>query len=125
MGVIAIRVLAAGALSGSAARHPNAAQSVDPIATSASFEEDVARAQRLDFLVREGYAGSLVEAAIRFAIAKPQVSTALVGLSNMEQLEQAVAAAERGPLPAEAVERLHQVWSSRWSAGSSNELLTT
>lgn len=110
-GVIAIRVLAAGALSGTAARHPNAAQSVDPIATSASFEEDVARAQRLDFLVREGYAGSLVEAAIRFVVAKPKVSTALVGLSNLEQLEQAVAAAERGPLPAEALERLGQTWA--------------
>ncbi len=32
VGVIAIRVLAGGALSGSASRHPNAAQSVDPIA---------------------------------------------------------------------------------------------
>jgi L-galactose dehydrogenase/L-glyceraldehyde 3-phosphate reductase len=33
MGVIAIRVLAAGALSGSGARHPNAAQNVAPIAS--------------------------------------------------------------------------------------------
>jgi aryl-alcohol dehydrogenase-like predicted oxidoreductase len=111
-GVIAIRVLAAGALSGSATRHRNAAQAVDPIATHTSFAEDVALAQRFGFLVQEGYVGSLVEAAIRFAIGKPGVSTALVGLSNMDQLEQAVAAAEQGPLPAEAMERLHQIWAS-------------
>jgi aryl-alcohol dehydrogenase-like predicted oxidoreductase len=111
-GVIAIRVLAAGALSGSAARHRNAAQAVAPIATNATFAEDVALAQRFCFLVREGYAASLVEAAICFAIGKPEISTVLVGISNLDQLEQAAAAAERGPLPAEASERLRQVWAS-------------
>jgi aryl-alcohol dehydrogenase-like predicted oxidoreductase len=111
-GVIAIRVLAAGALSGSAARHPNAAPSVDPIATHATFDEDVALAQRFEFLVQEGYTESLVEAAIRFAVGTQKVSTALVGISNMEQLEQAVAAAERGPLPSEAIARLHQIWAT-------------
>jgi aryl-alcohol dehydrogenase-like predicted oxidoreductase len=111
-GVIAIRVLAAGALSGSAARHDNAAQAVDPIATNATFAQDVALAQRFEFLVQEGYADSLVEAAIRFSVGAPGISTVLVGLSNLDQLEQAVAAAERGPLPAEAAERLNQTWAS-------------
>jgi aryl-alcohol dehydrogenase-like predicted oxidoreductase len=111
-GVIAIRVLAGGALSGSAARHANAAQAPAPIATHATFAEDVALAQRFRFLVREGHAGSLVEAAIRFVIGTPGVSTAMVGLSNLAQLEQAVAAAERGPLPPEALEGLEQVWAS-------------
>lgn len=111
-GVIAIRVLAGGALSGSGARHANAAATVDPIATHATFAQDVALAQRFEFLVQEGYVESLVEAAIRFAVGKAEVSTAMVGLSNMDQLEQAVAAAERGPLPAEALARLNQVWTS-------------
>jgi len=106
MGVIAIRVLAGGALSGVADRHANAAATVDPIASGQDYAADVAFAQRFDFLVQEGYAGSLVEAAIRFALSKPAVSTALVGISNLEQLEQAAAFAGRGPLPGAALARL-------------------
>ncbi len=108
MGVLAIRVLAGGALSGSAARHDNATPGVDPIASSATYADDVAQAQRFAFLVDEGFAGSLVEAAIRFAIGKPEISTALVGISDMQQLEQAADAVSRGPLPAEALRRLDE-----------------
>lgn len=112
LGVIAIRVLAGGALSGSAERHPNAAQSVEPIASGGSFDADVAWARRFDPLVAEGHAGSLVEAAIRFAIGKPEVATALVGISSIEQLEQALAAAGRGALPADASARLQGIWQA-------------
>ena len=111
LGVIAIRVLAAGALSGSVSRHPLAAQAVAPIASGRDLAEDVNRSQAFQFLVEEGYAGSLVEAAIRFAISKAEVSTALVGFSSLAQLEQAAAAVNKGPLPAEAFDRLRQVWS--------------
>jgi aryl-alcohol dehydrogenase-like predicted oxidoreductase len=110
-GVIAIRVLAGGALSGSTARHENAAPAVDPIASSPAYADDVALAGRFAFLVGDGFAGSLVEAAIRFAIGKPEVSTALVGISDMQQLEQAAEAAGRGPLPAEALRRLNVIWT--------------
>lgn len=98
MGVIAIRVLAGGALAGTAERHPNAAQIVDPIATSEIFADDVALARQFEHLVGEGKAATLAEAAIRFAIAGPGVSTALVGISSLEQLGQAIAAVEKGPL---------------------------
>ena len=110
MGVIAIRVLAAGALSGSADRHPVAAQGVAPIASGQDLSADATHAQKFRFLVDEGYVTSLVEAAIRFAISKPAVSTTLVGISSMEQLEAAIASAEKGPLPAAALARLPGIW---------------
>jgi L-galactose dehydrogenase/L-glyceraldehyde 3-phosphate reductase len=112
MGVIAIRVLAAGALSGSPARHPNAAQNVEPISSGQDLAEDVARSQAFQFLVQEGYATTLVEAAIRFALSKAEVSTALVGLSNLAQLEAALQAANKGPLAREALDRLPAVWAA-------------
>lgn len=111
MGVLAIRVLAGGALAGDLARHPNAAEQVGPIATSDTYVQDVALARRFGVLVDEGYAGSLVEAAIRFAIGQAGISTVLVGISNMEQLEQALAYVERGPLPQAALEKLEEIWS--------------
>lgn len=117
MGVIAIRVLAAGALSGSTDRHPNAAQDVTPIGSSESFAKDVALARRFSFLVEDGYVSSLVEAAIRFVISKAEVSTALVGISNMTQLEQAIEFANKGPLPAEALDKLRDVWASYAATG--------
>jgi len=107
MGVIVIRALAGGALSGTPDRHPVAARSVAPIATERDYAADVARARRFAFLVENGTVSSLVEAAIRFVISKPEVSTALVGISSLEQLEHAVECANRGPLPAEALGRLH------------------
>jgi aryl-alcohol dehydrogenase-like predicted oxidoreductase len=112
IGVMAIRVLAGGALSGSVARHVNAARSVKPIATNQSFAEDVTRSQRFGVLLQEGYADSLIEAAIRFAIGKAEVSTVPIGISYMEQLEQVVEYSARGPLPADALDRLRQLWVS-------------
>jgi len=110
-GVIAIRILAGGALSGTPGRHPVAAQSVNPIATEPDYAADVARALRFAFLVQEGIVSNLVEAAIRFVISKSEISTALVGISSLEQLEHAVACANRDPLPADALRRIHDIQS--------------
>ncbi len=110
MGVIAIRVLAAGALSGVETRHPVAIPTVDPIASGPDYAADVARARRLEALVGEGHAESLVDAAIRFAISNTAVTTALVGYSSLEHLEYAAASANRGPLSRAALDRLAALW---------------
>jgi len=111
MGVLAMRVLAAGALTGSAERHELASTGFIPIASGKDHADDVRRARLFRFLVDEGHTRSLVEAALRFALSKPQVSTALIGFSSLEQLEEAVECAERGPLPAEVLDRIAAVVS--------------
>ena len=110
-GIIAIRIMAAGALTGVTDRHPVAIPSVAPIGTGRDYEEDVRRAAGFRFMVEDGTVESLVEAALRFVLSKKEVSTALVGLSSLEQLEQSVKWAEKGPLPEPALERLPQVWA--------------
>ena len=111
MGVLVIRVLAAGALSGEAARHPVAVPSVAPIGSGRDYSQDQARADGFRFLQQEGYVGNLVEASLRFALGNSGVSSVLVGYSSLEHLEQAVEYASKGPLPPEATARLPEVWS--------------
>jgi aryl-alcohol dehydrogenase-like predicted oxidoreductase len=106
MGVIAIRVLAAGALSGVETRHPLGSPSVEPIGSGSAYRIDVERARRLEPLVREGLADSLIELAVRFVISNEAVSTVLVGYSTIEHLEYAAAAANKGPLPRDALKRV-------------------
>jgi len=106
VGVIGIRVLAGGALSGSTDRHPIASPPPEPIGSAMSYDADVARARRLMPLVKEGFAASLTEAATRFAISHSGIGTILVGIATPHQFEDALAAVAKGPLPPAALERL-------------------
>jgi aryl-alcohol dehydrogenase-like predicted oxidoreductase len=106
VGVVGIRVLAGGALSGSAERHPIAGSAPEPIGSAMSYEADIDRARRLMPLVEEGFAASLTEAATRFALSHAAMGTILVGMATPGQFEDALAAALKGPLPQAALDRL-------------------
>jgi aryl-alcohol dehydrogenase-like predicted oxidoreductase len=106
VGVVGIRVLAGGALSGSAERHPIAGPAPEPIGSAVSYQGDVDRARRLMPLVEEGFAASLTEAATRFALSHPAMGTILVGMATSQQFEDALAAVQKGPLPQAALDRL-------------------
>jgi len=110
MGAVAIRVLAAGALSGSDERHPLGSRRPAPMGSGADYESDVERARRLLPLASEGHVATLAEAALRFAISNSAVSTALVGFSDIGQVEQAAAAIERGPLPPATLHRIDELF---------------
>jgi aryl-alcohol dehydrogenase-like predicted oxidoreductase len=106
VGVVGIRVLAGGALSGSAERHPIASPPPEPIGSAMSYAGDVMRARRLMPLVKEGFAASLTEAATRFALSHPAMGAILVGMATPQQFEDALAAVQKGPLPPAVLDRL-------------------
>src|SRR5207247_9612089 len=106
VGVVGIRVLAGGALSGSPERHAIASPPPEPIGSATSYDADIARARRLMPLVQEGFAASLTEAATRFALSHPAVGTMLAGMATPQQFEDALAAVQKGPLPPAALDRL-------------------
>ena len=106
VGVVGIRVLAGGALSGSAERHPIAGPAPEPIGSAMGYDADIDRARRLMALVSEGFAASLTEAATRFAMSHPAMGTILVGMATPQQFDDALAAVQKGPLPPAALERL-------------------
>ena len=109
VGTIGIRVLAGGALSGHEERHPLGLPVVEPIGSGASYAADAARARRLAPMVSEGHAASLTEMGIRFAIAHPALSTTEIGLATIAQLDDAIRAVEKGPLPVAALARLAEL----------------
>jgi aryl-alcohol dehydrogenase-like predicted oxidoreductase len=110
MGVIGIRALAAGALSGSAERHPVAVPTVTPIGSGPDYATDVQHAQVFNALVKAGHVTNLVEAALRFTLSHAAVSTMLLGYSSLAHLELAANYVARGPLPQAALDHLPTLW---------------
>jgi len=113
MGCIAIRVLAGGALSGSAERHPVALQNVvavgDGPGQGTNYAEDVRLAQCFRSLIEQGEVESLLEAALRYACSNTAISTTTIGFSSIEQLEQASGYIARGPLSASALAMIRRI----------------
>ena len=107
MGVVVIRVLAAGVLS--AVPESGGGSSREPLSAGSDYERDVARAHKLSFLKDHGLE-SLPRAAIRFAFMKPEVSTVLVGFSNNAQIDEAATCSGAGPLPEAAMAALREIW---------------
>lgn len=95
MGVVVIRVLAAGALSGRPERHP---LNDGSRAGGDDYERDAQRAQALSSIA-DRHEQALSQIAIRFGLSHRGVSTVLVGFSEVAQVDEAIAAAESGPLP--------------------------
>ena len=70
-------------------------------------------AQAVSFLAREN-AITLAQAAIRFILTHPGVTTALGGFSTIEQLEEIAKVPDMGPFDAATMQRIEQVWASNF-----------
>jgi len=109
MGAAVIRVLAAGALTSS----PDAGggSSPEPLSPGSDYAVDLERAEKVKFVV-DGGIKSLTQAAIRFALMKPEVSTVLVGFSNVDHIDEAAGCSGAGGLSEEAMARLRKLWDT-------------
>jgi L-galactose dehydrogenase/L-glyceraldehyde 3-phosphate reductase len=101
MGVFAIRVLAGGALAGNP---PSAHTLKTPFFPVALYERDRARAGEMSRLLSPGM--SAAEAAVRFALSNASVTSAIVGFSTAEQVDEAVEWGCRGALADSLVETI-------------------
>ena len=110
MGVLAIRALALGALTA----EPNLLGFLDEhppvLSLGSEYNEDVARAERLAFLVRDDC--TLAQAALRFVLMRDEVSCALLGFSGEEQLAEALSCVGAGPLAEDEMQRLKHIWAN-------------
>ncbi len=103
--VMNIRVLAAGVIA-TDQRHGRE----NPITDDADLATEGARARAVFARLGERY-GSRAQTAIRFALANPDLAGVLVGMAEPAHLEQALAAAAMGPLPAPALAELRDLYA--------------
>ena len=111
VGSIGVRVLAGGALSGSEQRHPLGMPVVMPIGTTADYATDVNRGLCFEPQLKEGSAETLPELAVRYSISHPQMCTTEIGIATLEELQQATAAVNRGPLDSDALAAIGKIQS--------------
>ena len=114
VGVLNIRVLAAGAIVGPEAEAVHGKGATPGI----GVEQAVAYAAMVRDAL-EGEKGTIVQKAIRFALASPGVSGVLVGFGKPEHIDEAVGAVELGPLPDSALQRLDDLYASSFGRGVS------
>jgi L-galactose dehydrogenase/L-glyceraldehyde 3-phosphate reductase len=56
--------------------------------------------------------GTPAQVALRFTLGNRDLSTRVVGVTDLAQLDEALAAVERGPLPPEAIAKLDRLWAT-------------
>ncbi|NQV99878.1 MAG: aldo/keto reductase [Rhodospirillales bacterium] len=110
VGVMNIRVFAAGILV-TETRHGREI----PVTTNADQQLEEQRARRvLDALgiTADGTTphGTRSQTAIRFALSNPGLACSVVGMAELAHLDQAVAASDMGPLPADALAALERLY---------------
>lgn len=91
--VLAIRVLAGGALAG---QSPSAHTLKTPFFPLAIYEQNLRRAAALSSALPPGL--SLKELAIRHVLSDQDIATAIIGFANADQVDEAVRFAAAGPL---------------------------
>jgi aryl-alcohol dehydrogenase-like predicted oxidoreductase len=111
MGLLAIRILASGVLA-TDLRHGR-----ESVVTEASDLPTEERRAAAVFASLGADHGTRAQTAIRFVLANPDLSGAIVGLAELAHLEEALGAAEAGPLPQEALDKLDAVYESGFGEG--------
>jgi L-galactose dehydrogenase/L-glyceraldehyde 3-phosphate reductase len=115
IGVMGIRIFAAGHLA-SSERHGREVA----ITTNAENAAEEARARAVWDVLGSTY-GTGAQAALRFGLACPLLSTIVVGVGETWHLDEALAAAQMGLLPDAAVAELERLWRNHpaFRSGSS------
>ena len=103
MGVFAIRVLAGGAM---VDQEPSAHTLTTKFFPLDLYERDRRRARSIERELPRGL--TLKDAAVRFVLSHPNVTSAIVGLSSGQQIDEAVRFAEAGPLEPTVLDALRR-----------------
>ena len=107
VGILNIRVLAAGAIAG---QDPSGGPAPG-ISPGSSAADDMRRAAKVaDALA--GQEGTMAQTAVRYSLTNPGVSGVLVGFKVLSHIDEALAAVDMGPLSDDTMGRLDELYES-------------
>jgi len=106
MGMLAIRVLAGGPLAS-----PRRPDRFAMMTSDTDLDNEVRCAAAVRETLGANY-GTPAQAALRFTLGNRDLSSRVIGITELAQLDEALAAVERGPLPPEGIAKLDQLWAT-------------
>jgi D-threo-aldose 1-dehydrogenase len=106
MGMLAIRVMAGGPLAS-----PRRPDRLAMMTSDTDLDNEVRCAAAVRSALGSSY-GTPAQVALRFTLGNRDLSSRVVGISELAQLDEALAAVERGPLPPEGIAKLDQLWAN-------------
>jgi aryl-alcohol dehydrogenase-like predicted oxidoreductase len=111
MGVLNIRVWAGGVLAS-----PARPDSLFVMTTDTDLGNEMQCAAAVRGVLGDAH-GTPAQAALRFVLNNRDLASRVVGISRIEQLNDAIDAVGRGPLPSAAVSKLDVLWANDFSPG--------
>lgn len=111
VGVMNIRVLAAGAIA-TDERHGREVQ----ILPDADLDIEARRARAVFDKLGDRF-GSRAETAIRYALAHPDLACIVVGMAELDHLEQALSAAGKGPMTSDGLYEISALHATNFGLG--------
>lgn len=81
-----------------------------PLTPGDSVETEAAKARAVFDAIGARY-GTRAQTAVRFALAEPRLACVVFGLAELDHLDQAIAAQRLGPLPAEVMAQIEDVYN--------------
>jgi L-galactose dehydrogenase/L-glyceraldehyde 3-phosphate reductase len=106
MGMLAIRVWAGGVLA-----NPRRPEQLDMMTAATDLDNEVRCAAAVRVALGTSH-GAPAQVALRFTLGNRDLSSRVIGVTELAQLDEALAAIERGPLPPEAMAKLDQLWAN-------------
>jgi L-galactose dehydrogenase/L-glyceraldehyde 3-phosphate reductase len=106
MGMLAIRIWAGGLLAS-----PRRPERMDMMTTDTDLDNELRCAAAVRAALGSSY-GTPAQVALRFTLGNRDLSSRVIGVTEIAQLDEALAAVERGPLPPEGIAKLDQLWAN-------------
>jgi D-threo-aldose 1-dehydrogenase len=110
MGILNIRIWAGGPLA-----TPKRPDRLAVLTSGTDLDNEVRCAAAVRAALGDAY-GTPAQTALRFVLGNRDLSTRVIGISELAFLDEALAAVPMGPLPGEAIEKLERLWRSDFRA---------